>query len=391
MIILGIETSCDETALSLIEASGGLKEPYFELLGFTLFSQIDIHKEYGGVFPAVAKREHAKKLVPLLKNLLTPSPISSQREEIGLREKVEGLLSREYELYKEFIEYIPSIEKPNIDAIAVTYGPGLEPALWVGVNFAKALGLYWNIPVIPTNHMEGHIISPLLHHTPYSTFLQKGEGGAGVTFPALALLISGGHTELVLVKSWGNYEIIGKTRDDAVGEAFDKVARILGLPYPGGPEISKLAHEARINKYQKKYILPRPMIHSRDFDFSFSGLKTAVLYLVRDTPPQNHKEKCVLAREFEDAATDVLILKTKKAIEQYSIESLISGGGVIANGHIRNSLQTLAQASKIHFFVPEISLSTDNATMIGMAGYIAYLHGHHVSRKDFIANGNLSF
>ncbi len=390
MNILGIETSCDETALSLVRASGGLAGPHFELIHSTLFSQIDIHREYGGVFPAIAKREHAKKLVPLLKKLFVEADfekaISKEVKSAESEKNISDLLSREHDLLKDFLEYIPSIEKPNIDAIAVTYGPGLEPALWVGVNFAKALGAMWDIPVIPTNHMEGHIISPLMHPS-------KKE----IAFPALALLISGGHTELVVVKSWGKYEIVGKTRDDAIGEAFDKAARILGLPYPGGPEISKLAHEARTNKYPKKFELPRPMIHSHDLDFSFSGLKTAVLYKIRDNKDLSHEDKCDLAREFEDAATEVIVSKTQKAIEMYHAQSLIIGGGVIANNHIRAAFTDLAKknqddnGNKMHLHIPDKTLATDNAIMIAMAGYISYLHNCHSSDNAFVAQGNLSF
>ncbi|MBI3335434.1 MAG: hypothetical protein HY001_02955, partial [Candidatus Portnoybacteria bacterium] len=348
MIILGIETSCDETALSIIEATGNLKNGItIRVLANNILSQIALHQQYGGVFPNLAKREHAKNLIPLFKKALEESNFLDSRFKIqdSSKSKKESetyllttsnlqlstILKREPELLKQFLEFIPTIEKPptrpvrnrggsthtsllrdkqcasvsnGIDLIAVTAGPGLEPALWVGINFAKALSIAWNIPVVATNHMEGHIFSALLrteekHKTQYTKTKQTTKENSSSlhatrytihapAFPALALLISGGHTELVLIKDWFQYEIVGKTRDDAVGEAFDKVARILGLPYPGGPEISALAETARksqnyelgIRNYELK--LPRPMIHSDNLDFSFSGLKTAVANLPKD-------------------------------------------------------------------------------------------------------------
>ncbi len=379
MRILGIETSCDETALSIVDAKGGLHDPEFSLVGSVLMSQVDLHKEHGGVVPMLAKREHAKNIIPLLKKLLKENDLEKIKEKSILPVEIGKILEREHDLLKEFSEYLQTIEKPEIDAIAVTYGPGLEPALWVGISFAKALGLVWDIPVIPTNHMEGHIISPLL----------KPEHKS-VVFPAIALLISGGHTEIVLAKGWGDYEIVGVTRDDAVGEAFDKVARLLDLPYPGGPQISKLAHEARTNKYPHHYSLPRPMIKSDDYAFSFSGLKTSVLYTLKKDPATTQELRCDLAREFEDSVTEVLLKKTEKALITHNAYSLIIGGGVIANGHIRNAFISLTQQYQdISLFLPETSLSTDNATMIAMAGYIA--RNKAKMGTDFRAEGNASY
>jgi N6-L-threonylcarbamoyladenine synthase len=282
-------------------------------------------------------------------------------------------------------------------------GPGLEPALWVGINFARALGIAWNIPVIPANHMEGHVISPLLS--------KEGMPKAGVVFPALALLISGGHTELVLIKNWLKYEVIGQTRDDAVGEAFDKVARLLSLPYPGGPEISKLAEEARIAHTTPQIKLPRPMLHTDDFDFSFSGIKTSVLYALRKNYPTPTLDelrsplpksggagvgfipdevKKSTALEFENAVTEVLVAKTQKAIEHYGIKTLILGGGVIANTHIRKSFQKLVEEyPETNLLIPDVSHSTDNAVMIAAAGYLNILAG--AKHSDVItAQGNLA-
>ncbi len=393
MKILGIETSCDETALSIIEGSGSIESPSFSVLGTSLFSQIKIHQQYGGVFPNVAKREHAKNLIPLIKKLFDeivfiPDSNKTIITEIQ-KEYLQKTLEREPELYTTFVEYIQTIPKPNIDAIAVTYGPGLEPALWVGINFAKALNYIWDIPVIPVNHMEGHILSVL-------TSTKKP-----IIFPALALLISGGHTELVHIESWGKYKIVGETKDDAVGEAFDKVARMLGLPYPGGPQISKLAEIKRSSddnttKDSKKtanYSLPRPMLHSQDLNFSFSGLKTAVLYMIKKIPEITDDIRQNIACEFENAVTEVLFTKTKKAIEQYGIKSLIVGGGVIANKHLQNTFLSLEkEVPGLQVSIPEMSLTTDNAVMIAIAGYVqAILNKNilHKNTEEIVAQGNV--
>jgi len=317
MKILSIETSCDETAICLLETNGGKEKPEFKILGNGLMSQIEIHKPMGGVVPMLAKRAHGQNLVPILLEVLEQAKLA-----LGLKteehiKEIEKILEREPELLEHFLNHVVQIESPDIDAIAITSGPGLEPALWVGINFAKALGLLWNKPVIAINHMEGHVLSALM------------EGR--LEFPALALLISGGHTELVAMNDWLEYRVIGETRDDAVGEAFDKVARMMGLPYPGGPEISKLAEIARAEGIVSKYKLPRPMIHSDDFAFSFAGLKTAMLYTIKKIPELTEEIKTELALEFENAVVEVLIAKTKKALIQYGAKSLVLGGGVTAN------------------------------------------------------------
>ena len=362
MIILGVETSCDETALSLIEieAEGTATVPAtVKILANNVLSQIAIHKEYGGVFPMMAKREHAKNLVPLFKKTLEEANFSDSRFKIqdsGKNPKSDllnplpftltPLLDREPELLKQFLEFIPTIEKPPIDLIAVTIGPGLEPCLWTGLNFAKALSVAWDIPVVAANHMEGHVLVSLQKRNEELSIINYQLSKPN--FPALALLISGGHTEMVLMKKLGSYEIVGKTRDDAIGEAFDKVARILGLPYPGGPEISALAELARKSNHESRIMnqeikLPRPMIHSGDLDFSFSGLKTSVLYLVKKLPqPLDERTKMEIACEFEDSATEVIVEKVKKAIEMYGAETLILGGGVVANKNIRGAFEKLS-------------------------------------------------
>jgi N6-L-threonylcarbamoyladenine synthase len=305
MKILAIETSCDETAIAILECTGNENAAKFCVLGNALLSQIDIHKKYGGVFPALAKREHAKNLVPILESALEEAELlheDTQALSEDARAKISEILAREPGLSESFFEFISECEPPAIDAIAVTAGPGLEPALWVGINFAKALALIWGKPLVAVNHMEGHIFATLAQAQGDSsrrrgvslceTEAEKLEI-QNVKMPLLALLISGGHTQLVLMRRWLEYELVGETRDDAVGEAFDKVARMLNLPYPGGPEISRLAEEVRSSGFRnlssdegflKPFILPRQMIKENSCDFSFSGLKTAVLNLLRKIP-----------------------------------------------------------------------------------------------------------
>ncbi len=392
MRILGIETSCDETAVAVIEASGGLTAPAFSVRGTGLFSQVALHAEYGGVYPNLAKREHIKNLPPLLHKalsdagMLTHTPTSISEDRLV---KAQDILSKErglFELFKETLQYVTP---PPIDMISVTTGPGLEPALWVGISFARALSVLWDIPVQPTNHMEGHISSVLLNGTDGRTLNNANV----IQFPALALLISGGHTELVYIEHWGSYKKIGQTRDDAVGEAFDKVARMLKLPYPGGPEVSKKAQSAREKNIPSTFSLPRPMIHSQDFDFSFSGLKTSVLYTLKDhgeLTPDLCEDMC---REFEHAVTDVLISKTKRALIETGAQSLVIAGGVIANTHIRHAFTELmakdfpGQA----LYIPEKNMATDNAVMIAAAGYIEHLlHPDNAETNRIIrAQGNM--
>jgi N6-L-threonylcarbamoyladenine synthase len=282
------------------------------------------------------------------------------------------------------------VDPKEIDAIAVTQGPGLEPALWVGISFAKDLAEKWSasrrIPLIPVNHMEGHILSVLL-----PSFSKEGWPKAGVVFPAIALLISGGHTQLVKVDSWGSYEVIGGTVDDAVGEAFDKVARILGLPYPGGPEISTKAKVSRSKRAESSFTFPRPMLHSKDLNFSFSGLKTSVLYTVQKLSSLDLDTIEDIAHGFEDAVTEVLIKKTLKAIEEIGAETLIIGGGVISNTHIREAFEKMCAKEQISLHLSLPAHATDNAVMIASAGYITHLSRGVASSKDFRAQGNLKY
>ena len=378
MKILGIETSCDETAVSIVEAQGDFNTPVFTVLGNALYSQVKLHAEFGGVYPNLAKREHARNLVPLLEKTLTEAEvyfIGGKEFSEAQKTTLEELFSHEPELLKQFLVQIPKLATPDIDAIAVTHGPGLEPALWVGINFANALGLIWGKPVIPINHMEGHIFSAMLQEKSEARN-PKLEIGA-TQFPILVLLISGGHTELVLMKNWFEYELIGETLDDAVGEAFDKVGRMLSLPYPGGPEISKLAEKSRMSGEKPAYPLPRPMLKSDTCDFSFAGLKTAVLYTLKKIPELSENKKEHIAHEFENAVTEVLVVKTKKALEKTSARTLVLGGGVSANIHIRRSFKKLVEREfpGVALLIPEEKLTTDNAVMIAVAGYFRALQG----------------
>jgi len=361
MKLLAIETSCDDTAIALVEIKENKKSTSFKILGNEVSSQIELHREFGGVYPSLAKREHTKNLPLVLEKVLKEAKIKMEK----------------------------------VNAIAVTIGPGLEPALWTGITFAEELNKKYTIPIIPTNHMEGHI---------FSIFPQKGKKNFNVKkdnqmLPILSLLVSGGHTELVLIKSWDKYKKIGQTRDDAVGEAFDKVARMLGLPYPGGPEISKLTEEERKkiskNKLSKLITLPRPMKYSNDYDFSFSGLKTAVLYTIRDLKKLTDRTKRQIAKEFEDAAIEVLIYKTIKAIKEYKVKNLIVGGGVSANKYLQKVMEKEIKKNKLKVKVnfPTKSLTGDNALMIAVAGYFQYKNNKFVKSYKSLklkANGNLS-
>ena len=387
MKILSIETSCDDTSISILEAKGGITDASFKVLANNSNSQINIHIPYGGVFPKLAKQEHIKNLPILLEICfkqanLTPSPSPLRR---GLR-------------------------KNSIDAIMVTYGPGLEMSLWTGIAFAKELAQKWKVPLVPVNHMEGHILSVFGKNK--GTFKIKK-----LKAPILTLLVSGGHTQLVLTKKWMDYEIIGETLDDAVGEAFDKVARMLDLPYPGGPQISKLAEQERkflgrglgsatvrargifqqknirASNQQFPFLLPRPMLHSKDFNFSFSGLKTAVLYLIRDLggiEKIDQEIKAQIALEFENAAIECLIYKTEKAIEKYNIKTLIVSGGVAANRYLQSEIKKITN-KKVKLLLPTKEMTGDNSIMIGIAGYLNYIKNKKkVPEVDSIkATGNL--
>lgn len=388
MRILSIETSCDETGISILETRGTAStfspRAQIKVLANELLSQTKLHAQYGGVFPTVARREHAKSIVPLIIHALKKSGLHrhfKKSRELSIKEirTFEKIFYKEPELFVTFQKELLSIKKPALDAIAVTAGPGLEPALWVGINTAQALGVLWSVPVIPVNHMEGHIVAALLSQKP-KIGKQKSENKklstdnyklTTIRYPALALLISGGHTELVLMPRKNSYQILGQTRDDAVGEAFDKVARMLGLAYPGGPEISTLAEQAP-ETTSPRYPLPRPMLKSGDFDFSFAGLKTAVLYTIKNIINLTEEDKACIAKEFEDATTEVLVAKTLAAAKKYKVSEIILGGGVTANKKICETFRaTVArELPDIKLFIPDKELSTDNGLMIGIAGLL---------------------
>ena len=313
MLILGIETSCDETGIALYDSNKGL-------LGHTLHSQIDLHAEYGGVVPELASRDHIRYIIPLINQLLNKT----------------------------------SIAKEAINAIAYTAGPGLSGALLVGSTVGESLSCALGIPSIPVHHLEGHLLAPMLEDTK-------------PVFPFLALLVSGGHTQIIHVKQIGQYDIVGDTLDDAAGEAFDKTAQLLGLGYPGGAKLSKLAESGK-----PKYDLPKPMLHSKDFDFSFSGLKTAVLTLVKKQPELTDTIKANIAASFQESITEVLIYKTLKAMNSLNLNQIVVSGGVGANKQLREKLTKSSQENNFKLFFPSLEFCTDNGAMIALAGYLRY-------------------
>ncbi|MBI2099294.1 tRNA (adenosine(37)-N6)-threonylcarbamoyltransferase complex transferase subunit TsaD [Candidatus Uhrbacteria bacterium] len=362
MRILGIETSCDETAVALVDVhgpstslrAGGLKAPRFKVLKNLVASQIPIHRKTGGVVPEVAAREHVTVIVPMLKKALGKS-------------------------------------KP--DVIAVTAGPGLITSLRIGVDAARIFSVVKNIPIVGVNHLEGHIYANWLQpvreirnpkpRTRTSSVrgrseIRKTERWTlnAIRFPVLCLIVSGGHTELVLMKGYGKYKRIGATRDDAAGEAFDKSAKLMGLPYPGGPEIAKLAEHGNPNAF----IFPRPMIGSDDFDFSFSGLKTAVRNeLTAYSLQLTANDKKDFAASIQAAIVEVLVSKTIAAAKEYKVKSILLAGGVSANKKLREDLQSAIsfKLKAVSYYVPPLEYTTDNAAMIAVAGYF------HAIKNDF--------
>ena len=309
MLILGIETSCDETGVAIYDSEKGL-------LGHKLYSQIKLHAKYGGVVPELASRDHINYIIPLIHGLLKDCKINVQ----------------------------------NIEAIAYTSGPGLSGALLVGSSVAESLACALGIRSIPIHHLEGHLLAPMLED-------RKPK------FPFIALLVSGGHSQLIHVKELGSYKIIGDTLDDAAGEAFDKTAQLLGLGYPGGAALSKLA-EKGLNHFE----LPRPLLHSNGLDFSFSGLKTAVLYLVRKQKKLTKEIKADIAYAFEDSITDVLVKKTIQALKQEGLKRVIISGGVGANKTLRKKITAECNQNEFEYFFPDLTFCTDNGAMIALAG-----------------------
>jgi N6-L-threonylcarbamoyladenine synthase len=359
MIILGIETSCDDTGIAIVNAKGA----NFEILANFVSSQEKLHAGYGGVFPSLAKREHQKNIVPLfVKALKKAGMLKKSKKELDRKKikKLETILDRNPELFKQLKVFLEKYEKSKIDEINVTIGPGLEPCLYVGVNFAKALSFYWSIPINAVNHLEGHILANFIGQNPK------------ISFPVIGLIVSGGNTQIILIEKLGKYKIIGETRDDAAGECFDKTARLLGLGYPGGKIISDLASKARTDNFGIK--LPRPMIYDKNLDFSFSGLKTAVLYETKKRAPEtleSEEYREEMSKEIETAIIEVLAKKTEKAIEKYNAKSVVIGGGVSANKKLRKEMKIIAKKRGIVFSAPKPKYSADNAVMIAIISLLS--------------------
>ena len=326
MIVLGVESSCDETGLALYDTERGL-------LAHALHSQVAMHEEYGGVGPELASRDHVKRAIPLLEKILFDSGLSLSA----------------------------------IDAIAYTQGPGLAGALLVGASIANGLALALGKAVLGVHHLEGHLLSPMLSKN-------------APEFPFVALLVSGGHTQLMRVDDVGEYTLLGETLDDAAGEAFDKSAKLLGLGYPGGPAISRLAEHGD----PSVYALPRPMLHSKNLDFSFSGLKTAVLTLVKNHPGElNENDKANIARSFVEAIVDVLVAKCQTALKETKLKRLVIAGGVGANAQLRAALNSAASKKHFQVFYPELELCTDNGAMIAFAGALRLQRNPNAASYDY--------
>ncbi|MDA1337683.1 MAG: tRNA (adenosine(37)-N6)-threonylcarbamoyltransferase complex transferase subunit TsaD, partial [bacterium] len=335
--------------------------PNFRILSNVVSSQIKVHEKYGGVYPQMAKREHIVNL---------PLTLAAALKQAKLKET-----------------------NPGIDAISVTYGPGLSPCLWTGINFAKELAKKYNVPLIPADHMEGHLLVGLFTGLPKLS-LGAPKLSLGRLFPATVLLVSGGHTQLLLMQGIGEYKLLGETRDDAAGEAFDKTARILGFSYPGGPKLAALPKlSLGAPKLSLGIKLPRPMLSTRDFDFSFSGLKTAVLYDYQKRTKKVRESKeyiRAMAKEIEQSIIDVLVRKTLRAQEQYSAKSVILGGGVCENNELRTQLACELAKEKVALFLPKKSLATDNGIMPALVGYFQYQKNKYPKNSEsIVAQPNL--
>jgi len=362
MKILSIETSCDDTGIAILEQNKKIK-----VLADYLSSQNDIHSSYGGIHPSIAKREHTKNIFPVFMSSLKKAHLL-KKGKTEINPETDIILERYPELLEELKYFFNNYEKPDLQKIAVTTGPGLEPCLYVGINFAKALAINWNIPLIPVNHIEAHILVNFINEIKEDVF------------PALSLILSGGNTKLFLMQKIGVYKELGSTRDDAIGECFDKSARLLNLPYPGGVEIANRANKVKKSQFK----LPRPMINSNDYDFSFSGLKTAIFYELKDRK-LSKKEVNEMCFEIENAIKDVLIKKTEKALLEFNPKSIFIGGGVSANKKIQKALKDLSKKYKIKIYIPKYT--TDNAVMIGVT---ALLSPKSINYDNLKANSNLN-
>ncbi len=320
MIVLGIETSCDETGIALYDSKSGI-------LAEALYSQIKLHQQFGGVVPELASRDHIRKTLPLIRQVMAQA----------------------------------NCKAADIDGVAYTAGPGLAGALLVGASIGRAIGMTWNVPTLGVHHMEGHLLAPLLE-------------ADAPTFPFVALLVSGGHTQLVAVQGIGQYQVIGESLDDAAGEAFDKVAKLLGLEYPGGPQIARLAMQGTAARFK----FPRPMTNRPGLDFSFSGLKTFVLTTVHEhrvdglVDPQT---KADIAHAFQEAVVATLSIKCKRALQQTAMKTLVIAGGVSANTRLREELGLMAAQQNARLYYPKLQYCTDNGAMIAYAGCQRLLAG----------------
>ncbi len=355
---LAIETSCDDTAVALMRATeekGKLKK--IDALSNVVSSQTELHAGYGGVYPFLAKREHQKNL-PVV-----------------------------------FEDAVKGFDLSKLKFIAVTHGPGLDPCLWTGINFAQDLAEKYNVALVGANHLEAHFLANLI------TLKISEEKFAKNYLPAVCLVVSGGHTLLFLANAIGDYKLLGQTVDDAAGECFDKTARILGLGYPGGPAIAKLAQTYRgstpvsFTGVQPLMVkLPRPMMRQKNYNFSFSGLKTAVLYDFQKRPPEiarSDEYRIAMSYEIQQAIAEVLVFKTARAAKEFAAKSIIIGGGVSANLALRQELRQAADDMNIKFLAPSGDLSTDNAAMAGAAGYFAFRRGESVNPDNLKSYPNL--
>lgn len=318
MLILGIETSCDETGIALFDSEKGL-------LADALYSQIAVHAEYGGVVPELASRDHIRKTLPLVKQVFAEAGITAK----------------------------------DLDGVAYTAGPGLAGALLVGAGIARSLAYGWSIPAVAVHHMEGHLLAPMLEESPPE-------------FPFVALLVSGGHTMLVKVEGIGQYQMLGDSLDDAAGEAFDKTAKMLGLAYPGGPAVAKLAEKGEVGKYK----FPRPMCDRPGLDFSFSGLKTFTLNTLHKSD-KSEQAKADIALAFEIAVAETIAIKCRRALQQTGLNRLVIAGGVSANTRLRQRLEEMVKKEKARVYYPRLEFCTDNGAMIAFAGCQRLVAGQH--------------
>lgn len=385
MLILGIETSCDETSASVLE----IKRGGFNIISNIISSQIKIHKKYGGVVPELAAREHTENIIPVIDEALSKIPPFRKGGLGGVSKKV--------------LDTQGGVQ--HLSAIAVVCGPGLATSLMVGVETAKTLAWTWKVPLIPINHLEAHICANWLPqsgrldasncwHTTPATQCAKRNQGIDMKFPALCLLVSGGHTELILIKDFKKYKIIGETVDDAAGEAFDKIAKLLGLAYPGGPNVAKLAQKNSPPMGARGVLkFPRPLINSNDFNFSFSGLKTAVSQSI-NIADKNGWGVNDICTSFQQAVIDVLISKTIKAAKKRKVKTIMLAGGVASNEELRKQMaeKIKNELPQTSFTFPDKQFCTDNAAMAAAAGYFHYnknLKPYNLERIDVNPNLNL--